>query len=160
MDDDTRFVFEFVAAQAVFVSALIHLTVGVMEWLRWWRGAGYLVPQDLRWPLSVVSGVAIILGLYVGSHREHRRPFYAAGLVAMAGYVLAYFGWHLGGHRLGLVVGPAAGGSETITVQWFLDHLLAGPVEFISIAVEGLAVVLLAVLLLADYEGEAGGEHQ
>jgi hypothetical protein len=160
MDDDTRFVIEFLAAQAVFVSALIHLTAGVMNWLRWWQGGGYLVPQDLRWPLSVVSGIAIIAGLYVGSHREYRRPFYAAGIVAMAGYVLAYFGWHLGGHRLGLVVGPAAGGSEAVSLQWFLDHLLAGPVEFISVAVEILAVMLLAVLLLADHEREAGGEHQ
>lgn len=159
MDDDTRFVIEFVAAQAVFVAALIHLTAGVTNWLRWVR-AGFLFPEDLRWPLSVVSGIAIIAGLYVGSHRERRRPFYGAGIVAMAGYVLAYFGWHLGGHRLGLVTGPSAGGPETVGLQWFLDHLLAGPVEFIAVAVEVLAVVLLAVLLLASDESEAGGEHQ
>lgn len=149
MDDDTRFVIEFVAAQAVFVAALIHLTFGVINWIRWVQG-GFLLPEDARWPVFVLSGAAIIVGLYVASHRENRRPFYAAGTVVMLGYVFGYFGWHLGGHRLLLVVGRSAGGAEAITVQWFLDHLLAGPLEFGSIVVEVVAAVLLAVLLLAD----------
>lgn len=153
MDEDTRFVIEFLAAQAVFVSALIHLTLGVMKFLRAARAG---VPfQDLRWPLSVLTGVVIILGLYVGSHREHRRPFYAAGIVAMAGYVLAYFGWHLGGHRLLIVAGQSGGSPEGVSIEWFLDHLLAGPVEFVSIVVETLAAAGLTVLFLTAEGGES-----
>lgn len=151
MDEDTRFVIEFVAGQAVFVAALVHLTFGVINWARWTQ-AGALIPGDARWPAFVFSGGALILGLYVASHREQRRRFYAAGIVVMVGYIVGYFGWHLGGHRLLLIAGPAAGGTESITVEWFLDHLFAGPVEFGSIVVETLAAVLLAVLWVTAEE--------
>lgn len=136
---------EFVAAQLVFVAALVHLTLGVINWLRWAQ-AGFLVPNDLRWPAFVVSGVAIFAGLYYASRRSERRPFYVAGVVAMAGYVLGYFGWHLTGHRPLFFVGRGAG-TEQVSIQWLLDHLFAGPVEFLSIFVEVSAVVVLIALL-------------
>lgn len=139
-------VLEFIAAQLVFVAALIHLTLGVVNWMRWVRG-GFLVPQDVRWPAFVISGVAIFVGLYYASHRTERRPFYVAGIVAMAGYVLGYFGWHLTGHRPLFFVGEGAG-TESVSVAWVLDHLFAGPVEFASIFVEVSAVVALAALLV------------
>lgn len=146
MDDDTRFIVEFVAAQAVFVAALIHLTLGVINWLRYVR-AGLFVPQDVRWPVFVVSGAALVAGLYVASHRDRRRRFYAAGVAVMLGYAVGYFAWHLGGHPT--LFGPA-GVTETVSVQWFLDHLLAGPVEFASIVAESVAAALLSVLWLTD----------
>lgn len=148
MDDDTAFVLEFIAAQTVFLSALIHLTLGVLNWLRYAQ-VGIVVPTDVRWPLFLVSGVAIILGLYVGSHRENRRPFYLAGIVMMAGYTIAYFGWHVSGHKPFLIFGRGAG-NESISVTWFLDHLLAGPVEFTAILAQVCGVVLLAVLFVRD----------
>jgi len=157
MDGNTRRLVAFVASQLVFVAALIHVAVGAVNWIRW-LSAGFLLPQDARWPVFVLSGLAVIVGIYAASRAENRRPYYLAGVVVMLGYVVAYFGWHLGGHRLFLVAGPAAGNAETITVQWFLDHLFAGAVEFVSILVETVAAVALAVLYVTAGEQVSGDE--
>lgn len=150
MDENRRFVLEFVAVQLVVVAALIHLGLGLFNWQRW-LAAGLLIPTDYRWPVFVVSGIAILLGTYVASGREDRRLFYLAGAAVMLGYVLAYFGWHLGGHRLFLVYGPG-GATESITLQWFLDHLTAGPIEFASVVVETAAAVVLGILFFSTRE--------
>jgi hypothetical protein len=149
MERDTERVVEFVTSQFVFVTALIHLSLGLFNWVRWIE-AGFLIPQDARWPVFVLSGFAIMVGTFYARRAENRRPFYAAGIVVLLGYVVAYFGWHLGGHRLFLVAGPGAGTTEAVSVQWFLDHLFAGPVEFLSIVVETLGAIGLAILLVAD----------
>jgi hypothetical protein len=148
MDDGTRGLLWFVAAQSVFIAALIHLVLGVTNWLRWIQG-GFLFPRDVRWPVFVVSAVVILVGLYVASFRDDRRPFYVGGILAMAGYAGGYFVWHLTGHRPLLVLGNAAG-TETVSVQWFLDHLFGGLVEFTSIFFEVVAIVALAVLLVTE----------
>jgi hypothetical protein len=142
---------EFIAAQSVFIAALVHLTLGVRGWLRWIQG-GFFIPNDFRWPAFVVSALVIFVGLYVASHRENRRPFYVGGIVVMAGYAVGYFVWHLTGHRPLLVLGQGAG-TEAVSVQWFLDHLFAGPVEFASLFFEIVAVVALAILLLTVDDG-------
>ena len=149
MEEDTRRLVGFVTAQLVFIAALIHLAIGVLNWVRW-LGAGFLVPQDARWPVFVISGLGILAGMFIAYGAENRRPFYLAGIAVMLGYVLAYFGWHLGGHRVLLVVGPAGGTPESLSLQWFLDHLFAGPVEFVSILVETLAAGGLAVLYASE----------
>lgn len=145
MEADTRRLVEFFTVQFVFAAALIHLTLGLLNWVRWFQ-AGFLVPRDARWPAFVVSALVVLVGTVYGTRAANRRPFYLAGIALMVGYVLAYFGWHLGGHRLLLLAGPGPGGPESISVGWFLDHLFAGPVEFASILVETLAAVGLAVL--------------
>jgi len=158
MDGDTRRLVAFVASQLVFVAALIHVGLGTVNWIRW-LAAGFLVPRDARWPAFVLSALAILVGIYAASRAGNRRPYYLAGVVAMLGYVVAYFGWHLGGHRLLLVTGPAAGNAESISLQWFLDHLFAGAVEFVSILVETLAAIGLAVLFVTEAdEGDKGEE--
>jgi hypothetical protein len=157
MERDTRRVVGFVTSQFVFIAALVHLSLGVVNWLRWLQ-AGVLVPRDARWPVFVLSGFAILVGTFYGARAENRRPFYAAGIVVMLGYVLAYFGWHLGGHRLLLVVGRGAGAPETLSVQWFLDHLFAGPVEFVSIVVETLGAAGLAVLFVTSEDRVTAGD--
>ena len=148
MEEDTERVVGFVTAQLVFLAALIHLSLGLFNWIRWFE-AGFLVPQDARWPVFVLSGFALLVGAFYAARADDRRPFYAAGVVVMLGYVLAYFGWHIGGHRLLLVVGPSPGTTEVLSVQWFLDHLFAGPVEFVSILVETLGAVGLTLLYVA-----------
>ena len=146
----------FVAAQLVFVAALLHLGLGVWNWLRW-VDAGFLLPQDLRWPAFVASALLIYYGLHRSLHAEDRRPYYLAGLVAMLTYAVGYFAWHIGGHPVLLIPGTAGVGTENIGVQWFLDHLFAGPVEFFSVAVEVLAAVLLGLLYVTTpAEDEAG----
>lgn len=143
MDESRRRTLAFVASQLVFVAALIHVGVGVIEWLRYAR-FGILVPPDARWPLFVGSGVAIVVGLGLASRAERRRPYYLAGVVVMVGYVLAYFGWHLGGHRQFLLFGP--GTSHELTVGFVIDHYFAGAMETVSLTVELVAAVLCSVL--------------
>jgi hypothetical protein len=147
MEEDTRRVVGFMTAQLVVLAALIHVSLGAFNWLRWLQG-GFLVPQDLRWVVSLLSGLAVLAGVVVARRAEDRRPFYLAGAVIMVGYVVGYFGWHLGGHRLFLIAGPGAG-TESVSLAWFLDHLFAGPLEFASIFVETLAAAGLVALYRA-----------
>ncbi|MFB6297006.1 MAG: hypothetical protein ABEH56_00635 [Salinirussus sp.] len=152
MNDDSRRILGFLAAQFVFLAALIHLTLGVMGWIEWLR-AGFLLPRDLRWPVFVGSALAILGGTYHATRAEAatRRRLCAAGIVVMAGYAVGYFLWHLTGHRPLLVLGSGAG-TEAVSVAWFLDHLFAGPAEFAALLFETLATVALAALL-ADGDG-------
>lgn len=148
MDDRTRTAVRFVASQLVFVVGLLHLGIGAVNWLRWAMG-GFLLPRDLRWPVFVVSGIAVIVGLYLAREADDRAPYYAAGIVVMLGYVVGYFGWHLSGHRPLLLFGTGTA-TETVSVQWFLDHLFAGPLETVAVFAEVAAAILLVVLLLTD----------
>lgn len=148
MDDRTRTALRFVASQLVFVVGLLHLGIGAMNWLRW-AMAGFLLPRDLRWPVFVVSGLAVLVGLYLAREADDRTPYYAAGIVVMLGYAVGYFGWHLSGHRPLLLLGQGTP-TESVSVQWFLDHLFAGAVEAVSVFAEVAAAVLLVVLLLTD----------
>ena len=153
----------FVAAQLVFVAALLHLGLGVWNWLRW-LDAGFLLPQDLRWPAFVASALVIYYSLHRSLHAEDRRPYYLAGIVAMLTYAVGYFAWHIGGHPVLLIPGTAGVGTENLGIQWFLDHLFAGPAEFFSVAVEVLAAVLLGILYVTapnqDGTSEAGGRAE
>ena len=148
MDERARTVLLFLGSQLVFVVGLLHVVLGALNWLRWAQ-AGFLLPRDARWPAFVVSGLAVLAGLALARQATDRRPYYAAGVVAMVSYVVAYFGWHLGGHRLLLVVGPAAGG-ESPSLGWFLDHLFAGPVETFAVLAASLAAVVLLALVAAE----------
>lgn len=157
METRTRRLVGFATSQFVFVAAMIHLSLGLFQWLEKLLLAGWLLPRDARWPVFVLSGLAILVGMALARSAENRRPFYLAGIAVMLGYVLAYFGWHLGGHRLLLIAGPGAG-TEAISFQWFLDHLFAGPVEFLAILVETLAALGLAVLFVTETDGATDDE--
>lgn len=143
MDDSRRDVLLFIASQLVFVAALIHLGIGSVEWLRY-ASLGILVPPDIRWPLFVGSGLAVLAGMGLAYRSSRERVFYVAGIVAMVGYVVAYFGWHIGGHRPLFLVGPSTGHELTLSV--LVDHYFAGPMETISLTVELVAAGLLAIL--------------
>ncbi len=156
MDGRVRETIWFVAVQLVFATALLHLALGLLNWIRWFN-AGFLFPQDLRWPVFVISALFIYYGLHRALYADNRRPYYLAGIVVMLGYVVGYFGWHLGGHRPYIFFGPGAA-SEAITLQWLLDHLLAGPLEFVAIVMEILAAVLLATLYVADRRSDGGDD--
>ncbi|MDZ7702304.1 MAG: hypothetical protein U5J98_09725 [Halobacteriales archaeon] len=155
MDDRTLTGLRFVASQLAFVVGLLHVGLGAVNWLRW-VGAGFLVPRDLRWPVFVASGLAVLVGIYRSREAADRRPYYAAGVVAMLGYAVGYFAWHLSGHRPLLLLGPGAA-TETVTVGWFLDHLFAGPVETVAVFAELFAAAALLALLLADRPSRTAG---
>ncbi|WP_458185432.1 hypothetical protein [Haladaptatus sp. NG-WS-4] len=148
MDSDTISPVHFVTAQLAVVVAVIHLSLGVLNWTRWLM-AGFLLPRDLRWPLFVVSGAAIVLGLFLAAAGTSRRPLYAGGIVLMAAYVVGYFGWHVGGHRPLFFFGAGTRHSGPI-VPFLLDHLFAGPVEFLAIVSEVALLVLLVYLFVTD----------
>jgi hypothetical protein len=137
-----------VAVQLVFIAAFLHVALGLWNWLRWLE-AGFLVPQDLRWPVFVGSGLVILYGIYRFFHAETRERYYLAGIVVMLGYAGGYFGWHLIGHPRWL--DPSTWlVTEQVGLEWFLDHLFAGPAEFFAVTVETVAAGLLAVLYVTE----------
>jgi multisubunit Na+/H+ antiporter MnhC subunit len=157
MRADTRRLVGFVAAQAVFVVGLVHLTLGLVNWLEWLQG-GFLLPRDARWPVFVLSGGALIGGVYAATRTElPRRPLYAGGVVVLLGYAVGYFVWHITGHRPLLVLGGGAD-TEQFSLAWFLDHLFAGPLVFTAIVLEVAAAALLLLLLATETEAEASGD--
>jgi hypothetical protein len=148
MDSDFPSPAEIVAAHLVIIVAVIHLSMGLLEWFRYAQ-IGLLIPPDLRWPLFVVSGFALIAGLFIAAQGRHRRPLYVGGILLMAVYVVGYFGWHLGGHRAKLLFGAGTDHHGPL-VPFLLDHLFAGPVEFLAIVTEVALAVLLVYLLVRD----------
>jgi H+/Cl- antiporter ClcA len=132
------------ALQFVFMTALVHLAVGLWNWRRWLE-AGFLLPADWRWPVFVVSALVLLAGIYRMLYAENRRPYYLAGVLVLLGYAVGYFLWHLIGHPRFLGAGPAAAG-EAISLQWFLDHLTAGPIEFFAVVIEVLGAAFLVLL--------------
>lgn len=145
MTDDRTFVLEFVAVQLVVVAAMIHVVVGMLGWSTWFE-AEIPLEAGARYPLLISSGITLLAGIAYAHTRENRRPFYAAGILAMAGYIVGYFLWHLLGHRRYILFGEGAG-TESISVQWFLDHLLSGPAEFGAVVVEVAAILVFVALL-------------
>ena len=146
MDSDYPSPLLVVAAHLAVVVAVVHLTLGVYNWIRY-ANAGFLVPRDLRWPLFVISGLFLVAGLVLAVQGRYRRPLYLGGIGLMTVYVVGYFGWHLGGHRALFFVGPGTHHRGSL-VQFLLDHLFAGPVEFLTIVSEvALAVILLYLLV-------------
>ncbi|USZ69892.1 hypothetical protein NGM10_15925 (plasmid) [Halorussus salilacus] len=137
-----------VAAHLAVIVAVVHLTMGLYNWFRW-ASAGFFLPRDLRWPLFTVSGLAMVVGMFLAAQGRYRRPIYAGGVGLMAVYVLGYFGWHTSGHRPRLFFGRGSS-HEGPLGQFLLDHLFAGPVEFVSLTSEVLLAVILVYLLIRD----------
>lgn len=149
MDSDFPRPIHLVAAHLAVVVAVIHLSLGLLNWFRW-LDAGFLIPPDFRWPAFVVSGFALVFALPLATREQYRRPLYAAGIALMAVYVLGYFGWHLGGHRTLLFFGEGHGHHGVAVVPFLLDHLFAGPVKFLAIAAEVSLAGILAYLLVTE----------
>lgn len=148
MDFDTREAVVLVAANLAFIVGVIHVTLGVLNWAKW-LSVGFLLPRDVRWPLFVLSGLAILVGLPLANRMVNRRWIYLAGILLMLTYIVGYYGWHLGGHRPLFVVGPGTHHEGSI-LRDLVDHTFAGPVETLSLAAESLLAVLLGFLYLTD----------
>jgi hypothetical protein len=149
MDVQLRSKLLFVASQLVVLSALIHIFLGAQKWGEY-ASFGILFPPDIRWPLFVVSGVAVVAGIGLARQSSHRRRWYLAGVVMMLGYIAAYFLWHLGGHRPLFILGPAT--HHDVTLEFIVAHYLAGPLETFTLTIELLAAILLAVLYVETEE--------
>jgi hypothetical protein len=137
-----------VAAHLAVLVAVIHLALGVSNWLTY-LGGGIIVPPDIRWPLFVLSGLAIVAGLVAAVAGVGRRPLYAAGVGLMSIYVVGYFAWHIGGHRPLLIVGPGTHHHGS-TLEYLFAHVFAGPVEFLALASETALAGLLALFYYRD----------
>jgi hypothetical protein len=139
----------FVAGVLAANVVAVHVGLGVFNWARWLT-AGFLLPRDFRWPVFVVSGIVMAVGVVAaGKGWTARRPLYVGGIVLSLGYVVGYFGWHLSGHRPLLIVGRGLP-HDIDTVQFVLDHLFAGPLEFFAIFTEVTLAVVLAYLLVVE----------
>ena len=145
MDDRVRSAVVFVASQLVFLAAVVHVFIGAQKWGEY-ASYGILFPPDIRWPLFVASGVAVLVGIWLARESARPRRWYLAGAVTMLGFVGAYFLWHLAGHRPLFLVGPGTG--HEVTVDSMLRHYFAGPLETVTLTVEVLAASMLLVLSL------------
>ena len=151
MDDDSLSVVHLLGANLAFVVAAIHVALGVVNWLKY-VSVGILLPPDFRWPLFVVSGVALFVGTFLVPWTRHRRALYAGGILLMVVYVVGYFGWHVGGHRPLFFAGPGTHHSEPL-LSFLLAHLFAGPVEFVAVVAGVSLAAVLAYLLVAESPG-------
>jgi hypothetical protein len=137
------------AAHLTVAVAVLHLALGVSNWATY-LGAGILVSPDLRWPLFVVSGLALVAGLVAAiADAVDHRTLYVAGIVLMVVYVVGYFAWHVGGHRALFFVGPATHHHGS-TLEYLLAHVVAGPTETFALASETALAAVLAYLLVRD----------
>jgi len=137
-----------VTAHLVVLVAVVHLALGVSNWLTY-LGAGILVPPDLRWPLFVVSGIALVGGLLAAVAGAERRPLYLGGIALMVVYVVGYFAWHASGHRPLFVIGPGTDHHGS-TLASLAAHAVAGPVESLALASETALAGLLGSLLYRE----------
>lgn len=141
-----------VAAHLVVVVAVIHLALGVSNWLTY-VGAGILLPPDLRWPLFVASGTVLVGGLLATVAGAPRRPLYVGGIALMIVYIGGYFAWHASGHRPLFVVGPGTHHHGS-TLAYLAAHVVAGPVETLALASETALAGLLGYFLYRSYRSE------
>jgi len=142
-----------VAAHLALVTAVVHLALGILNWVQY-ASAGILLPPDLRWPLFVASGLAIVVGMVALVSGYPKRPLYVGGSVLMIVYIVGYFGWHVSGHRPLLVVGTGTHHHGS-TVSYLLAHVVAGPAEFLSLVSEAGLLVVLLYLLVTEEAGKS-----
>lgn len=150
MGADTRSWLRLFGANLALVVALLHLGLGIINWLRYLSG-GLLVPTDIRWPLFVISGIAMLIGLVLARNSGYRRPLYASGMGLMAVYVVGYFGWHVGGHRRLILFGPTTHHDVSL-IPFLIDHLFAGAIEFVAVVTEVALFLVLGYLLLVGQD--------
>lgn len=108
-----------------------------------------LLVTDPRPLLFVLSGVAILAGVFLVLWEFPRRPVYLAGMVLVSTYLLGYFAWHLTGHG-GFLPGRAPHYHGLSPVEAVVDHLRRYPVVLLSKVAESLLLVVLAVLYRRD----------
>jgi len=148
MEDDRRAWLRLAGANLALIVALLHLGLGLVNWLRYLSG-GVLVPTDIRWPLFVISGVAMLAGLALAREPRYRTPLYAGGMLLMVVYIVGYFGWHVGGHRRLILFGPSTH-HDVPLLPFLIDHLFAGVIEFVAIVTEVALFVVLGYLIYAE----------
>ena len=148
MEDDRRAWLRLAGANLALIVALLHLGLGLVNWLRYLSG-GVLVPTDIRWPLFVISGVAMLAGLALAREPRYRTPLYAGGMLLMVVYIAGYFGWHVGGHRRLILFGPSTH-HDVPLLPFLIDHLFAGVIEFVAIVTEVTLFVVLGYLIYAE----------
>ena len=148
MEDDRRAWLRLAGANLALIVALLHLGLGLVNWLRYLSG-GVLVPTDIRWPLFVISGVAMLVGLALAREPRYRTPLYAGGMLLMVVYIVGYFGWHVGGHRRLILFGPSTH-HDVPLLPFLIDHLFAGVIEFVAIVTEVALFVVLGYLIYAE----------
>jgi hypothetical protein len=135
----------YLAANLAVIVATIHIALGVYNWYRYAR-IGIYVPPDLRWPLFVASGVAVLGAIVLVARGWPRRPFYLGGIGLMIVYIVGYFWWHIGGHRLPFAPGPRTHHHGPLSV-YILDHIVAAP-PYTQLALATELLLLLGLLVL------------
>ncbi|MFD1599649.1 hypothetical protein [Halobellus rarus] len=99
--DGTKNALPYVGAILTALVAAIHLfhpehgIIGLASALTANPTALVFDPRPLAF---VLSGTALFVGLSLSRNAPNRRPYYAAGVLIAATYVVGYFAWHFTGH--------------------------------------------------------------
>ncbi|MFB6283861.1 MAG: hypothetical protein ABEK59_08010 [Halobacteria archaeon] len=136
------------------VSAIIHLLhpnhgVGKLSVIVSSKiGLIFTHPRPL---LFTVSGVAILVGIYLYHKGRFQRLILVAGAVMMATYILFYLAWHLSGHGGFLPLRKPIYHEGVGPVDSLLQHLQNDPLALVSVVTEAVTFVLLTVIFKEKY---------
>lgn len=88
------------AGLAVLVALLhlLHPSHGMIELFAALNADWRLLQYDPRPAAFVASGTALLVGVALSRNAPNRRPYYLAGMLLAALYVVGYFAWHFTGH--------------------------------------------------------------
>lgn len=147
----------YVGATLAVVVAGVHLFHGqrgvprLVELLA--TGNAALLVTDPRPLFFVLSGVAILVGVFALLWEVPRKPVYLGGMVLMGTYIAGYFAWHMTGHG-GFLPGRLPHYHGLGPVEAVVRHLELYPIARVSKVAETLLLVLLAVLYLRENDAD------
>jgi hypothetical protein len=152
--DRTTRLLRLAATQLAAIVGMLHFWLGARNWSVY-LGGGTIVPPDLRGPLFLLSGLALMIGVaIVMLDNITDRRVYVGGIVLSLAYLLGYYGWHLGGHSF------LSGGTRNATlgghgdpIAFIISHTFVfdDPVTLFSLLTE---VALLALLVALVFRPE------
>jgi hypothetical protein len=150
VNDRTTRLLRLAATQLAVFVGMIHFWLGARNWSFYLRG-GDIAPPDLRGPLFLISGLALMIGVAIVMLEDITdRRVYVGGIAISAAYLVGYYAWHLGGHSfLSGGTRNASLGGHGNPVEFFVTHTFVfnDPVMFFSLLTEAVLVVLLIVLV-------------
>jgi hypothetical protein len=128
---------------------LLHPGHGIARLLTLLVADPSLLVFDPRPLVFVVSGVGLFVGLALSRNAMNRDPYYAAGILLAAVYVVGYFVWHFTGHG-GFLPGrePLLHGLSPF--ENVIVHLTEDPWAMIAKGTELAMIAVLGALYLRD----------
>lgn len=128
---------------------LFHPGHGVLKLFTIVTADPALLAFDPRPLAFVLSGLALLVGLILSGTARDLRPYYLAGVLVAAVYLVGYFAWHFTGHG-GFLPGRQPLLHGLSPVENVVSHLTGTPLAAIAKAAEIAMIAVLGTLYLRD----------